>query len=115
MAPGPSPPYRSTVPPVLYDTGLRGVLVQQEINRLFHFADSQVVLQVSQSITRFPSNLLTISIYTGGRTDVQNPSVFPDSGVPLFQRFIFAPSNGGLRKCGGFRQQPDQGTWDAYQ
>ena len=51
-----SPRYESVTPVLrVSDRGLRGV--QQEVNRPFHFEDSQVVLQVSQSITRFPSNL----------------------------------------------------------
>ena len=74
-----SPRYESLTPVLrVSDRGLSEVLIQQEVNRPFYFDDSQVVLQVSQSITRFSSNLLTISIYTGGRTDVQNSSVFPD-------------------------------------
>jgi hypothetical protein len=36
--------------------------LQPEVNRPFHFEDSQVVLQVRRSITGFPSTLLTISL-----------------------------------------------------
>ena len=77
---GDSSPRYESLTPVLRasDRGFSEVLIQQEVNRVFYFDDSQVVLQVSQSITRFLSNLLTISICTGGRTDVQNPSVFSD-------------------------------------
>jgi hypothetical protein len=78
--------------------------IQPEVNRLFYFEDSQVVLQVSHCITGSLSTLLTIPSYTGGRTEVQNPSLFPDSGIRIFQRFILAPPTGGLHKCRGFRQ-----------
>ncbi|KAH9996245.1 hypothetical protein BJV77DRAFT_960655 [Russula vinacea] len=48
MAPGPSPPI-----------DLLGVLVQQEINRPFHFADSQVVLQVEEQTYKIHRYFLT--------------------------------------------------------
>ena len=56
-----------------------------ENKRSFYFEDSQVVLQASYTITTFPPTVLTISLCTGGWTDVQNPSLLPNSGVPIFQ------------------------------
>ena len=58
-----------------------------EHKRPFYFEDSQVVLQASHIITAFYFfNLpFTISLYTGGWRDIQNPSLLPNSGVPIFQ------------------------------
>ena len=53
-------------------------LKKQPKDRRFYFDDCQVVLQASHSIAAFILTLFTISMYTGGRTDVQNPSLLPD-------------------------------------
>jgi hypothetical protein len=78
---------------------------QRPKERHFYFDDCQVVLQASHSIIAFILTLFTISLYTGGWTDVQNPSLLPDSGVSIFQSFLLAPSAGGLRKRRGFGTQ----------
>jgi hypothetical protein len=80
-------------------------LKQRRKARHFYFNDCRVVLQASHSIAVFILTLFTISLDTGGWTDVQNPSLLPDSGVSIFQRFLLAPSAGGLRKRRGFGTQ----------
>ena len=71
--------------------------------RPYYYDDIQVVLQASHTITTFPLTLFNI-FFAGGWTDVQNPSSFSNSGVPIFQKLVFGPSTRGLDKCGGFRQ-----------
>ena len=77
--------------------------IKPELDRTFYFDDSQVVLQASHTFTVFLFTLLTISLCTGGRSDVQSPSLLLNSGVANFQRFIRSLFIGGPRKCRGFR------------
>ena len=66
-----------------------------KVSNPFCFEDPQVVLQVGRipsSLTSDRFILLTLFFSAGRGTEVQNPSLLPNSGVRIFQRLILPSS-----------------------